>query len=296
MKPHIVKWWSGWTPLVLLPVMFVGLAPSVWPKWLFMWGLAFAIYVGCKWLTWRRTPIVNTTLFRQLGYLFLWPGLDAAAFLNPDRHPARPSWPEWCFAFAKTALGVVLIFEAARSVADENPLLVGWVGMIGSVFALHFGIFHLLSCAWRQVEVEAKPLMNWPVLATSVSDFWGRRWNTAFRDLTHRFLFRPLVARLGARGAVLVGFLFSGVVHEVVISFPAGGGYGGPTLFFALQGVALLVERSAVGRRMGLGSGFRGRFFTGVVLLAPVYVLFHPPFVLEIIVPFLGALGELRWI
>ncbi len=295
MTPHIVKWWSGWTSLLLLPAAFVWLVPSVWPKWLFMWGLAFAIFVGCKWLTWRRIPVPNATLWRHLGYLFFWPGLDAAAFLNSDRHVVRPRWPEWCFAFAKTALGGVLIFGTVRCVPGEYPLLVGWVGMIGSVFTLHFGIFHLLSCAWRQVGVEAKPLMNWPVLATSISDFWGRRWNTAFRDLTHRFLFRPLMARIGARGAVVVGFLFSGFVHEIVISLPAGGGYGGPTLFFVLQGVALIFERSAVGRRIGLGRGFRGRIFTAVVLLAPVYGLFHPPFVLEIIVPFIGALGELRW-
>ena len=292
MIPHIVKWWSGWTPLLLLPAAFVWFAPSDWPKWLFMWGLAFAIYIGCKWLTWRRTQIPNATLFRHLGYLFLWPGLDAAAFLDPERHSVRPSWREWCFAFFKTLLGAILILGVVESVPDEYPLLVGWVGMIGSVFALHFGIFHLLSCAWRQVGVEAKPLMHWPVLATSVSDFWGRRWNTAFRDLTHRFLFRPLVARIGARWAVGVGFLFSGLIHEVVISLPARGGYGGPTLFFVVQGVALLIERSALGRRIGLGRGIRGRLFTAVVLLAPVYGLFHPPFVLEIIVP---MLGELRW-
>lgn len=295
MSTHIFKWWSGWTPLILFPAIFVWLVPSAWPQWLFMWGLAFAIFVGCKWLTWRRTRVPNATLFRHFGYLFLWPGLDAAAFLNPDRQPVRPRRSEWCFAFAKTALGVVLIVGAVGSIPQKNPLLVGWVGMIGSVFALHFGIFHLLSCAWRRVGVEAKPLMNWPVSAMNVSDFWGRRWNTAFRDLTHRFLFRPLVARIGARWAVAVGFLFSGLVHEVVISFPAGAGYGGPTVFFAVQGVALLAERSAVGRRMGLGRGLRGRFFTAVVLLVPVYALFHPPFVLEIIVPFLEALGEPRW-
>ena len=59
------------------------------------------------------------------------------------------------------------------------------------------------------------------------------------------------------------------VVHDLVISVPAGGGYGGPTLFFALQGVAVLVERSPLGRRVGLGRGWRGWLFTMLVLLAP---------------------------
>jgi len=69
-------------------------------------------------------------------------------------------------------------------------MLAGWLGMIGIVVTLHFGIFHALSCLWRRASVEARPLMHAPLASTSLSEFWGRRWNTAFRDLTHRFLFR----------------------------------------------------------------------------------------------------------
>jgi alginate O-acetyltransferase complex protein AlgI len=133
--------------------------------------------------------------------------------------------------------------------------------------------------------------MNWPVLSANLSEFWGKRWNTAFRDLTFRFLFAPLSRRLGPRGGVAAGFLFSGVVHDLVISVPAGGGYGWPTLYFVLQGLGLLAERSAFGRRVGLGDGWRGRASTAVVVIGPAYGLFHPPFVLTIIVPFLAAIG-----
>ena len=112
----------------------------------------------------------------------------------------------------------------------ERTLVAGWTGMVGIILLLHFGTFQLLSCAWRAAGVEARPLMNQHLAATSVSDFWGRRWNTAFRDLTHRFLFRPLSGWLGPHGAIVGGFLFSGVVHDLVSSVPAGGGYGGPTL------------------------------------------------------------------
>ena len=73
-----------------------------------------------------------------------------------------------------------------------------------------------------------------PLVSVSLGELWGRRWNTAFRDLTHRFLFRPLTARFGARSGLFVGFAFSGIVHDMVISLPAGGGYGGPSIFFIL--------------------------------------------------------------
>jgi len=186
--------------------------------------------------------------------------------------------------------GLAILYGVARLVPVEYPYLTGWVGMVSIVLVLHFGSFHLLSCAWRQAGVEAKPLMNWPLISVSLGEFWGRRWNTAFRDLTHRFLFRPLTPRLGPRGAIFAGFVFSGIVHDVVISWPAGGGYGGPTAYFLLQGVGILAERSRAGRASGLGIGWSGRLFTMAALIAPVGLLFHRPFVVEIITPFLHAI------
>lgn len=293
-RPDRLPWWRGWLPLAVLPVLVVVATPAGWPRWAFMWTLAFAIYAGCKWLTWRRTPAPGAPWSRHLGYLLAWPGLDAAAFLR-SQVADRPGVREWAFAAAKLALGVGLFFGLARALPADRPYLVGWVGMIGLVFALHFGVFHLLSCGWRAVGVDARPIMHWPIAATSAVEFWGRRWNTAFRDLTHRFLFRPLTARLGARGALAVGFVFSGLVHDVVVSLPAGGGYGGPTVFFLVQGAALFVERSAAGRRLGLGlgRGVRGWLFTVAVLVGPVWLLFHRPFVEGIIVPFMRDVGAI---
>lgn len=287
-----MKWWHGWAPIVVGPVACLVFIPSHWPRWAFMWTLAFALYCGCKWLTWRRTPVPRLPWWRHIAYLLAWPGLDAAAFLDPgscDRQIPKPSAGEWMFAFLKCSLGLVMFFGLARLIPREYPYLVGWVGMIGFVLVLHFGIFHGLSCAWRRLGVDARPLMNWPIAAVSVSDFWGHRWNTAFRDLTYRFLFRPLVALVGVRGACLVGFLFSGLVHELVISVPAQGGYGGPTVFFAVQGLAMLIGRSAAGRRIGLGSGYLGWLFTMIVMLLSALLLFHRPFVLEVVVPFMNV-------
>jgi alginate O-acetyltransferase complex protein AlgI len=163
--------------------------------------------------------------------------------------------------------------------------------MAGLAFLLHFGAFHLLSCGWRAAGADAKPLMDWPIRSTSLAEFWGRRWNTAFRDLAHRFVFRPLAARLGPRAGLAAGFLASGLVHDLVISVPAGGGYGGPTAHFALQGLGLLAERSALGRAAGLGRGWRGRAFAALVVVGPAGLLFHPPFVRAVVLPFLDVIG-----
>lgn len=287
-----VKWWHGWSPLVVMPAAVFLFAPSNWPRWVVMWALAFAIYSGCKWLTWRRTPLDRVPAWRHAAYLLAWPGLDAAAFLRAHSE-SPPSRKEWVGALRNLLVGFALFFGVARFVAPQNLYAAGWVGLTGVVLVLHFGLFHLLSCAWRRAGVEARPLMNQPLVSVSLGEFWGRRWNTAFRDLTHRFLFRPMTRRFGVRSGIAGGFVFSGLVHELVISVPAGGGYGGPTLFFALQGIGILVERSRVGRQIGLARGARGWLFTMLLLVVPAPYLFHSAFVERIAVPFMDALGAI---
>jgi hypothetical protein len=256
-----------------------------------MWILGGSIFGACKGITWHRGGVMRAPLARQAAYLFAWPGMDAEAFFG-TAVARRPPPIEWIRAAATTGAGVALFF-GGRLAGEGRPLLAGWIGMIGLVLTLHFGAFHLLSCAWREAGIEATPLMRGPIRSASLAEFWGRRWNTAFRDLTHRFVFLPLSARLGPRAAVLAGFVVSGVVHDVVISWPAGGGYGGPTVYFMAQAVGLLGERTVAGRRLGLGRGWRGRGFTMVVLVAPLPLLFHVPFVTRVVVPFMDRLGAL---
>jgi hypothetical protein len=285
--------WRGWGPVLALPLVVLLFTPAHWPRWVFMWLLAFVIFVGCKWLTWRRTPAPNAQWWQHAGYLFAWPGLNATAFLSSERlsERDRPKIREWISAATKLLIGGVLFWGVARRFSSDQSLVSGWVGMIGLILMLHFGAFHLLSCAWRSVGIDARPLMNHPFASVSVSEFWGRRWNTAFRDLTHRFLFRPLNSKLGPRWAVFAGFVFSGIIHDLVISIPAAGGYGGPTLFFGVQAVAMLVERTNPGRAIGLGRGWSGRVFAILILTLPAYGLFHPPFVRNVMLTFMRAVG-----
>jgi hypothetical protein len=260
--------------------------------WQVMWGLAALIFFASKWVTWHDAGAPLSR--RGFGYLLAWPGLDARTFMDSGQIADHPSWGEWAFAASMSCLGLLIFYGVARIIPIDRPYPVGWAGMIGIVFILHFGIFHLLSCAWRAGGVVAEPLMNWPILSTGLGDFWGKRWNTAFRNLTHRFLFRPLLRRLGSRRmavAILASFLFSGLVHDVVISLPAGGGYGGPTLFFLLQSAGLLMEPRL--RRRGLVSGWRGRLYAAAFLVPPAVLLFHGPFVRNVIVPFMRVAGAI---
>jgi membrane bound O-acyltransferase family protein len=264
-----------------------------WPRWAWMWLLALTVYATCKTLTWSATSSAGAPRWKRAAYLLAWPGMNPAAFFTTGPATLCCFPAEWAGATANLLLGTSLVFVLARRLPPGHSLLTGWIGMTGFVLILHFGAFHLLSCVWRALDCQANPLMNRPMVSTSLAEFWGRRWNTAFRDLTHRFLFKPLAARFGARWAVLGGFLVSGVVHDMVISVPAGGGYGGPTLYFAIQGLAVVFERSKAGQGVGLGRGTSGRLFALSVLVFPLGLLFHRSFIARIINPFMHAIGAL---
>lgn len=281
---------AAWLPLATLPVAALLLRDALAP-WAFMWVLAFALYAGCKWLTYYETAATGPRTDRRLAYLLGWPGMDGREFFRVDADVVAPPAPAWWFAGGKTALGLLLIYAGAPLAAAGNPFVAAWIGMVGVIFVLHFGTFHLLALLWRTRGIAARPLMNAPVLATSLTEFWGRRWNAAFHELVHRYLFRPLHRRVGAAGAVLAVFAVSGVIHDLVISVPARAGYGKPTAYFLLHGLGVLLERSAFGRRVGLGRGWRGRTFALAVAVLPVGWLFHPEFIHRIILPFLRAIG-----
>lgn len=247
------------------------------PDWVELWALAGVLFHAGKWLTWRAAVRagLRAPRARVACYFVLWPGMDAPAFLDPARGADPPARREWLAASAKTLVGLSLVYGGARLVPQDLPLLVGWVGLLGTAWFLLFGVFHVLSCGWRSLGVDAQPLWRSPLLATSLGDFWGNRWNLAFRDLARVVMFRPLRRRLGTRRAMLVVFLVSGLAHDVVFSIPAGAGYGLPLLYFAIQAAAIRV---------------RGRLATLLITGPPSLFLFHPPFVERVYVPFLRAI------
>src|SRR6185503_14268953 len=130
-----------------------------------------------------------------------------------------------------------------------------------------------------------------PVAATSVGEFWGKRWNTNFNDLAHEFIFRTLYRRISALWATMLVFLISGLVHELVLSVPARGGYGLPTIYFLVQGLGMIGEHTKPGRRAGLGRGLPGWAFAVLVTAGPAFWLLHPPFIHNVILPMLQAIG-----
>lgn len=282
--------------LLLIPVVLAFifiLSASPIPNWGVMWGIAAAIWLWLKAVTVLHVRSLGLKLrpILLLRYLLAWPGTDAVSFFTPNPKLSKPTASEWFFGALNTFTGVALL-SVAPQVA--YPLLSGWIAMIGIAFILHFGIFKLLSVFWRAIGIDAPPLMDLPLAARNLGEFWGRRWNTGFSIPARRHILEPLGGKIGPALALMLVFLASGIVHELAISVPARGGYGLPTLYFLFQAAAILFERSAVGKHLGLGSGIRGRIFALVCAAGPPFWLFHPPFVEHVINPFVAALHSMK--
>lgn len=284
--------WSDALPLLLLPTA-IFFSRRILPAWGFMWLLAFAIYFGCKWLTWRRALRRNSHPDRwvSVGYLLAWVGMDADGFMRGRRKIAGVRTNEWIWPAARILFGVTLVWLVARHFSEIHPLAAGWIGMVGIILCLHFGLFHLLALGWQRAGVNASPIMRQPLRAVSLAEFWGRRWNAAFHFLAYDLVFRPMLRRVGAAGATFAVFLVSGLIHELLVSLPARGGYGLPTMYFVVQGLGLIFERAPFATRLGLGRGWRGWLFTMSCTVGPVFWLFHPIFVRNVILPMLQAIG-----
>jgi alginate O-acetyltransferase complex protein AlgI len=259
------------------------------PAWAFMWLLAWSVFFACKLVTW--SDVISTspvTLSRTLSYLFAWPGMDGSFLYDA---PATGRTP-LSRGLVRIIVGAALMWGVARYIPAEYEMVRGWIGLAGTVLLLHFGLFDVLAWLWQRRGIEAQPLMNAPVRSRSLAEFWGRRWNRGFHRLAEIFVFRRM-SSLGPRGAMAVTFLASGLVHDLVISLPARGGYGLPTLYFAIQAVGVVLERSRIGRTLGLRRGMRGRVFTLALATLPLPLLFHGPFVTRVFLPFMHAIGAL---
>ena len=223
------------------------------------------VYVVFKALTFRRLAFG-----RAVGYALFWPGMDARPF-EETREGGGFGLLAW--GLCKMAFGVLLL--TFRTGVEAVDLLFVFAG-IG--FLVHLGGCDVLAGFWRGRGVEVERLFPNPAASRSLGEFWGRRWNRAFHTVVRSRIYRPVAARWGRGWGVLATFVFSGILHDLLISVPVGAGYGLPTLYFVLHGALVAAER-----RWSIES----RTWTLFWVLAPLPLLFHPWFVEGILKPLL---------
>ncbi|CAH8364495.1 unnamed protein product [Eruca vesicaria subsp. sativa] len=104
-----------------------------------------------------------------------------------------------------------------------------------TLYAIHMYLFLELILAATATLVRAmsgldlEPQFNRPYLATSLQDFWGRRWNLAISGILRPTVYEPMVQLfpfLGANWsrapAVFSTFVVSGLMHELIFFYLGG--------------------------------------------------------------------------
>lgn len=169
--------------------------------------------------------------------------------------------------------GVALLYVARLLAA---PLL----ALPALSLILHFGILDVVTGLYRRGGFAVNEPFRNPLASRSLTEFWSRRWNVGFSEMIAVTVHRPLRRRAGETAGLLASFLASGLLHELAISVPVNAGYGLPTSYFLLHGALVAVERHV--------SFARGRVWTFFWLIAPLPLLFHPPFLRGVVWPLLG--------
>ena len=88
------------------------------------------------------------------------------------------------------------------------------------------------------------PFNDSPILSTSLSEFWGRRYNKLMSAFFRFTIFDPLRERgFSAAEASMVSFATSGLIHMYVAQTVFGGGLAPAFAFFVVHGIGIAVER-----------------------------------------------------
>ena len=188
----------------------------------------------------RFTPL------RLLAYC-IWIGMQPRQFLVGERTAANAPIPTVAGFVLNATTGAVLLWLLPRVLPLWSPWVIRfWIALVGFSFLFLVARLDFWALVFRAMGFAVEKLWDCPIAATTLGDFWGRRWNRIVPGFLREVVFVPVARRAGAKVALLAVFLYSGMYHEGV-SFMARSGYGGPTLYFLLQCLGIAIENTRPG-------------------------------------------------
>ncbi|KAM7506331.1 hypothetical protein LguiB_005235 [Lonicera macranthoides] len=209
-----------------------------------------------------------------------------------DNPPSRKTIKKGGKSPLNYATKIVLLASMVK-VYDYKEHLHQHVRLLLYCFHIYFMLEMILAlfaaAARATVRVELEPQFDEPYLATSLQDFWGKRWNLmvssvlrpSVYDPVSSILTRVMPRRWAAVPAVMATFVVSGIMHELIFYYIGRlRTTWDVTWFFVINGVCL-------GAEIGVKKVVNGRFRLPVAVSRPLtlgFVLvtafwfFFPPF------------------
>jgi len=223
-----------------------------------------------------------------------WAGMRAQPFETLGQPALPEAWPKIKYGISRVLAGFVLILLAHQlAKLSINTyllyLLITAVLLLAFSLILHFGLLSISAGMWRLSGVPTYYLFKTPAKSKTLNEFWSKRWNLAFSEMTSVAIFRPLKSKIGAAAALMIAFVFSGLLHELALSVPVNSGYGFPLLYFIIQGIMVIIERTLINYKAGF---LQNRVFTRIWvffwIVVPMPLLFHAQFISRVIWPLAG--------
>jgi hypothetical protein len=226
-------------------------------------------------------------VFQWLAFALGWFGMRATPFEQLPGAPL-PYGKLMIKGVIRIAIGLVLLYGSM--IMEHFPIAATFfipqlLLLVGISMILHFGILNLSTAAWRAQGVDVQELFRSPYKSTSLREFWGKRWNMAFSEMTAQVAYRPMKQHISTGQAILLSFLLSGLLHEIAISLPVNAGYGLPMLYFTLHAAAMLAEATSTGLQRFLKHPVLSRVWVIGMLIVPLPLLFHQAFILHVLTP-----------
>lgn len=220
--------------------------------------------------------------------------MRAQPFETLGGRPLPDAWPKIKFGISRILSGFLLIFLAHQLVtlpidSDVLYILITGILLVAYSLILHFGMLSISAGMWRLSGVSTYYLFKAPAKAKSLNEFWSKRWNLAFSEMTSVAIFRPLKDKTGGVVALMIAFIFSGLLHELALSVPVKSGYGLPLLYFIVQGIIVIVEKGLLRHKIRfLQNRVLSRVWVFFWVVVPMPLLFHTEFIEKIIWPLAG--------
>ncbi|CAK8538874.1 unnamed protein product [Lathyrus sativus] len=149
------------------------------------------------------------------------------------------------------------------------------------------GIFNILIHALFGIELESPS--DEPYLSTSLSDFWGKRWNLMVTYILRHTVYIPVKilfskTLLGPQWTslfgIIVSFLVSGLMHELIFYYVT---HVTPTwevtCFFMLHGICVVVEVGVMkwlGHKWSVHWAISGPISVAFVVSTAAWLFFPP--------------------
>ncbi|KAI3703786.1 hypothetical protein L1987_73981 [Smallanthus sonchifolius] len=252
---------------------------------------AFATAVAAFFLTWL-------TNFKLILFAFnhgpLYPQKTLIQFIAIASLPAKiksdsskSNNKSPLIAFIQSLIFPLLISIVYKHKRNLNTQIVLIIYCFLIFLLVDLLVFVSNAVIWTVVGVELDPPSDEPYLATSLQDFWGRRWNLMVTNILRHTVYKPVKLILTGKEwdwvvAVVLTFVVSGLMHELLFYYVTRvSPTWEMTSFFVLHGVCVVVEVS-VKRALAGKLKFPvvvSRLLTVGFVVVTSFWLFFPPLI-----------------